>query len=101
MPMTPQGDSTRTESQLSVLFLEKLNIKVPAPDTDLIESRLLDSMQIVELLLQIEQQFGLHIDLDRVDFEDLRSLARIARLIDTSSSGVSDSGVTHGNHPSL
>ena len=98
-PSTLHGDST--ESQLSVLFLEKLNIKVPTPDTDLIESRLLDSMQIVELLLQIEQQFGLHIDLDRVDFEDLRSLARIARLIATSLSGVSDSGVTHGNHSSL
>jgi acyl carrier protein len=101
MPMTPHGDSTSTESQLSALFLEKLNIKVPTADTDLIESRLLDSMQIVELLLQIEQQFGLHIDLDRVDFEDLRSLARIARLIGTSLSGVRDSGVTHGKHSSL
>lgn len=101
MPMTPHGDSTSTESQLSVLFLEKLNIKVPAPDTDLIESRLLDSMQIVELLLQIEQQFGLRIDLEHVDFDDLRSVSRIAGLIGSSAPPSSDSEVTHGNHSSL
>src|SRR5688572_18582825 len=101
MPMTPQGDSTRTESQLSVLFLEKLNIKVPAPDTDLIESRLLDSMQIVELLLQIEQEFGLRIELEHVDFDDLRSVARIAGLIGSSARPSSNSEVTHGNHSSL
>ena len=73
-------------AQLNSLFLEKLNIKVPAPDTDLIESGLLDSMQIVELLLQIEQQFGLRIDLERVEFDDLRSVSRIAGLIGGSGS---------------
>lgn len=87
-------------SQLNALFLDKLNIKVPGPDADLIESRLLDSMQIVELLVQIEQQFGLHLDLERVDFDDLRSLTRIARLIDAST-GVSNRRVTHGDHTSL
>jgi D-alanine--poly(phosphoribitol) ligase subunit 2 len=74
---------------------------VPTPDTDLIESRLLDSMQIVELLLQIEQQFGLHIALEHVDFDDLRTVARIARLIGSSALRSSDSEVTHGNHSSL
>ncbi len=71
-------------AKLNALFLDKLNVKVPGPDTDLIESRLLDSLQIVELLVQIEQQFGLRLELDRVDFDDLRSLTRIARLIDAS-----------------
>jgi acyl carrier protein len=72
------------ESQLNALFLEKLNVKVPAPDADLIASGLLDSLQIVELLVQIEQQFGLRIELERVDFDDLRSVERIARLIGDS-----------------
>jgi len=88
-------------SQLSTLFLDKLNIKVPAPDTDLIESGLLDSMQIVELLLHIEQQFGLRIALEHVDFDDLRSLARIVQLIRASAPGSATAGVTHGNHSSL
>ena len=71
-------------AKLNALFLDKLNVKVPGPDADLIESRLLDSLQIVELLVQIEQQFGLRLEHDRVDFDDLRSLTRIARLIDAS-----------------
>jgi D-alanine--poly(phosphoribitol) ligase subunit 2 len=71
-------------TRLNKLFLDKLNVKVPSPDTDLLESGLLDSMQIVELLLQIEHQFGLRIELERVDFDDLRSLAGIARLIGAS-----------------
>jgi acyl carrier protein len=69
------------EAQLDSLFIDKLNVRVPTPDTDLIASGLLDSMQIVELVVQVEQQFGLRIDLERVDFDDLRSLAGIARLI--------------------
>jgi acyl carrier protein len=70
------------EARLNSLFTEKLNVRVPTPDTDLIGSGVLDSMQIVELIAQIELEFGLRIDLERVDFDDLRSLARIARLID-------------------
>jgi acyl carrier protein len=69
------------EAQLNSLFIDKLNVRVPTPETDLIASGLLDSLQIVELVAQIEQQFGLRIDLERVDFDDLRSLAGIARLI--------------------
>jgi acyl carrier protein len=99
--LTNHDDSPSVVSRLNALFLDKLNIKVPAPDTDLIESRLLDSMQIVELLLQIEQEFGLRIELEHVDFDDLRSVARIAGLIGSSARPSSNSEVTHGNHSSL
>jgi acyl carrier protein len=68
-------------ARLNSLFLDKLNVRVPTPDTDLLASGLLDSMQIVELIVQIEQQFGLRIELESVDFDDLRSLEEIARLI--------------------
>ena len=68
-------------AQLNAIFIETLNIKVPSPDADLFESGLLDSMQIVELVLQIERRLGVRIDLERVDFDDLRSVSGIARLI--------------------
>jgi acyl carrier protein len=68
-------------SQLTSLFLEQLNVEVPAPDTDLIETGLLDSMKLVELLVQIEQQFGLRIELERIEIDDLRSVTGIARMI--------------------
>lgn len=82
----PFGDFDRMNlvSELNALFLNKLNVRVLTPDTNLLESGLLDSMQIVELRMQIEQQFGLHIDLKGIDFDDFCSFARIARLIEAS-----------------
>jgi len=66
---------------LSALFSDALHIEVPSPDTDLIETGLLDSLQLVQLLLQIEERMGTRIPLDEVDLDDLRSLGRLAHLI--------------------
>ena len=67
--------------ELQALFRETLNIDVPSVDADLIESGLLDSLQIVQLLLQIESDLGYRIALDEIDLDDLRSVARLARVI--------------------
>jgi len=66
---------------LSALFRDKLFIEVPAPDTDLIDTGLLDSLQLVQLLLHVEQELGHRIPLDEIDLDDLRSLERLARVI--------------------
>jgi acyl carrier protein len=71
-------------ARLNALFLDQLHVEIPGPDTDLIDSGLLDSLQLVELLVQIEQNFGLRIALEQVEFDDLRSVTRIARLIGSS-----------------
>lgn len=68
---------------LSALFRDKLFIEVPAPDTDLIDSGLLDSLQLVQLLLHVEQDLGHRIPLDEIDLDDLRSLSRLAHVIST------------------
>ena len=67
--------------RLRALFLEGLHIEVPSADADLFETGMLDSLQLVELLLQLEQQFGFRIKIDDIDLDDLRTLARIARLL--------------------
>jgi len=70
-----------TNQIIHELFSEKLNIEVPSPDTDLIESGLLDSLRLVELLLEIEASLGVRLDLEEIDLDDLRSVKRIARLL--------------------
>jgi methoxymalonate biosynthesis acyl carrier protein len=75
--------------RLGAVFTESFHIEVPSPDTDLLESGILDSFQFVELLLQLEQRFNLRIKIDDIDLEDLRTLARIARLV-SASSGATD-----------
>ena len=67
--------------ELSALFDESLHIEVPSPDTDLIESGLLDSLQLVQLLLHIEERMATRIPLEEVELDDLRSVGRLAGLI--------------------
>lgn len=69
--------------RLRALILEHLHMEVPSPDTDLLDSGLLDSLQLVDLLLLIEQHFGRRIAVETIDLENLRSLARIAQLLGT------------------
>ena len=74
-------DTNAMIQRLGSVFVESLHIEAPSEDTDLFETGILDSFQLVELLLQIEQRFGFQIKIDDIDLDDLRTLARIARLV--------------------
>ena len=76
--------------RLGALFTERFHIEVPSADTDLLETGILDSFQFVELLFQLEQHFGLRVSIDDIDLEDLRTLARIARLVAANGGGATD-----------
>ena len=71
----------RLVQRLGALFAETFHIEAPGSDTDLLESGILDSLQLVELLSQLEQHFGLRIRIEDIDLDDLRSLQRLARLV--------------------
>jgi len=73
----PDSDFER----LRALMLEHLHVDVPSPDVDLLESGVLDSLQLVDLLLLIEQHFGQRIPIEAINLDDLRSLGRLARLL--------------------
>jgi D-alanine--poly(phosphoribitol) ligase subunit 2 len=67
--------------ELGDIFVEALHIEAPPPGTDLFESGTLDSLQLVELLLELERRFGFKIAIDDIDLEQLRTLERIAALV--------------------
>ena len=71
--------------RLGRLFATRLHIEVPSAETDLIETGLLDSLRLVELLLHIETDLGWRIPLEDIDLDDLRSVRRIAALIEQRS----------------
>jgi len=73
--------------RLGALFVESLHIEVPSADTDLFETGILDSLQLVELLVQIEQRFGFKMKIDDIDLDDLRTLEGIARLVAARTAG--------------
>ena len=67
--------------RLGALFVESFHMDVPSPDTDLFETGILDSLQLVELLVQLERRFGFKMKIESIDLDELRTLARIARLV--------------------
>jgi acyl carrier protein len=75
------NDTNALIERLGALFVECFHIEVPSPDTDLLESGILDSLQFVELLVQLEQRFGHRVEVDSLNIDDLRTLERIARLM--------------------
>ena len=68
--------------QVREILNRVLSVPLPADETDVIESGLLDSLGLVELLVAIERQFDVQIDLEYLDLDDLRSVHAIARTIE-------------------
>ena len=74
-------DATQVHKRLHAIFRSKLNLEIPSIDADLVESGLLDSLTFVELLLNIEQEFGRKISMDDLEIKNFRSIARIAEFV--------------------
>lgn len=69
------------EAELGSLFASALHIDVPDPDTDLLTTGRLDSVAMVELLLQLERRFDLRVAMEDLAIDHFRSLATIAAFI--------------------
>ena len=74
-------DRQTIENEVAEIFSQKLHVDVSSHDSDLFETGILDSLQLVELLFQLEQQFGVCISLDEMDVENFRSIERITVVI--------------------
>jgi len=70
-----------TIAEVQKLLSEKLFIEVDSPETDLLSTGLLDSLGLIQLLVHLEEKFGVRIALDEIEIEDLRSVASIAALV--------------------
>lgn len=67
--------------QLTTFFLDHLNTEIPSGDFDLIETGYLDSLGLVELLLHLEQAYGVEFSMEELEIDHFRSLDRIAQFI--------------------
>lgn len=64
-------------SRIAAIFSEQMNLEVPSVDTDLFDAGLLDSLAFVDLLVRLEQEFGIHVSPDDLEIENFRSIAKI------------------------
>ena len=75
--MTDQEITARIQR----IFEETFDVSAPAPQTDIIEAALLDSLGLVMLLFEIELRFGTELPLESLEIDDFRTIEKIARLI--------------------
>ena len=69
------------ERRIAKLLLERMSLDVPSPQTDLIKAGFLDSMALVELLSHLEREFDRRIQIDELEIESFRTIARIAAFV--------------------
>jgi acyl carrier protein len=68
-------------TRVTTLIRDSVGLDVPDPTRELLASGLIDSLSFVALLAAMEQEFGISIDVDRIELTDFQSVERIARFI--------------------
>ena len=82
-----------TEGAIARLFVERLEVEVPAADADLFETGILDSLRFVELLAVLEESFAMRVSVEELEIDDFRTLSRIAAFV-SRKSGQPSGGTT-------
>jgi len=70
-----------TQQMVERVLRDDLHLEVSDPEFDLVESGLLDSMALIDLVHRLEQVLGVRLDLETLDLEDWRSVRRITSLL--------------------
>lgn len=74
-------DALTLHQRITRLFVEHLNVDIASFDTDLLNTGILDSLQFVELLLRLENEFGLTVSLDDLEIDFFHSIDTIAAFV--------------------
>lgn len=77
----PEMAKEAIQKNLLALFSDIFHIEVTSPSADLFETGVLDSQRFVELLLEIEQQFGTRILIEDFELDNFCCIEKIAALI--------------------
>jgi D-alanine--poly(phosphoribitol) ligase subunit 2 len=75
------SDTNRLRERIGGVFATALQLEVPAFDTDLFETGVLDSLAFVRLLVQLEEEFGVSTSVDDLELDNFRTIDSIAAFI--------------------
>jgi acyl carrier protein len=81
LPAAAAATAGELQREVQALLREKLSIHVDDPSADLFQSGRLDSMLLVQLILEIEGQFGLVLPMEELDLNAFHSVDSITDLI--------------------
>ncbi len=77
------ADDRGIRSRLMEVFRDKLELNVPSPETDLMTTGLMDSLVFVDLVFQIEKEFGITVAMENLEVEYFRSIDTIGQFIES------------------
>jgi acyl carrier protein len=80
--------ATADLSQRICAIFTRLHLESPGQDADLFGAGVLDSLALVDLINELEREFGFRVPLEQLNFDDFRSLDRIAQFVERSQSGL-------------
>jgi D-alanine--poly(phosphoribitol) ligase subunit 2 len=75
------GTREQLEQQITAIFAGRFETRLESDDVDLLETGIVDSVRIVELVLEIEQRFGVSLPFEELEIEDFRTVPRLADRI--------------------
>jgi methoxymalonate biosynthesis acyl carrier protein len=80
----PEGTATDpdTSERVERIIRERLHLEVEGTDVDLFDTGLIDSLAFVELLMALEQEFGVSAGVDDLDLDNFRTIEQIASFVD-------------------
>jgi len=71
--------------QIRSIFSTQLSIEIPEMDTDLLDTGLIDSLTMVDLLAHLETGYRFTVVMEELDIEYFRNLNSIAQYVQRSS----------------
>ena len=78
----------KLQQQITDIFAERFETRLESLQVDLLETGLVDSVKIVELVLEIEQRFGVSLPFEELEIEDFRTVPRLAERIARNTPGL-------------
>ena len=81
MPLDPKAVEAEVTAFIVKNFLFGNTADAPAPDTSFLESGLIDSTGILELVAHLEERYGIKVGDDQLVPENLDSVANIAAFV--------------------
>lgn len=83
MTRRPESAIVAEEAEPRVLEILRAGLEAEevGPETDVLESGLLDSVTFVDLLVRLEEAFGVEVEVDEVELEDFRTARAIAAFL--------------------
>ena len=74
-------NETAVEQTILAFLRERFGVELPSASANLIETGILDSMMFVDLIVLIEEQYGVVAELDDLEIENFATVERMAQFV--------------------